>query len=76
MKKIILLISHLDIQIAEPVDEEFKTKITEGYEDCHALSKAVPQSILDKNPLTKRFGKHMVFFKCSKVRKYRMSKCH
>merc|ERR1712218_354689 len=36
------------------------------YKDCYDIARSFPQSALNRNPLTKVFGRHMVFFKCAK----------
>ena len=54
-------------QLKETPDPEFKAKVVEGYNDCYEVAGSVPQEILDRNPLTKQFGRHLMFFKCAKV---------
>merc|ERR1711874_962702 len=39
---------------------------TDGYNDCYDIARSFPQSALNKNPIMKVFGRHMVFFKCTK----------
>jgi len=46
-------------------DPEFAKKLAEGYMDCHRISENWPQAPLNRNPLTKIFGRHMIFFKCA-----------
>merc|ERR1712170_248349 len=36
------------------------------YKDCYDIARSFPQSALNRNPLTKVFGRHMVFFECAK----------
>merc|ERR1711983_526006 len=40
-------------------------KLAEGYMDCYRISENWPQAPLNKNPLKKIFGRHMIFFKCA-----------
>merc|ERR1712024_321874 len=40
--------------------------LTTHYKDCCDIARSFPQSALNRNPLTKVFGRHMVFFKCAK----------
>merc|ERR1711892_1434367 len=44
-------------------DPEFEAKLHEGYMDCYRISQNWPQAALNKNPLSKIFGRHMLFFK-------------
>merc|ERR1712212_424079 len=46
-------------------DPEFAEKLREGYRDCHRISENWPQAPLNRNPLSKIFGRHMIFFKCA-----------
>jgi len=46
-------------------DPEFEKKLAEGYMDCYRISENWPQAPLNKNPLKKIFGRHMIFFKCA-----------
>lgn len=45
-------------------DPEWRQKISDAYNDCYKISESFPESSLNKNPVTKRFGRHMIFFKC------------
>merc|ERR1712045_44362 len=40
--------------------------LTTHYKDCYDIARSFPQSALNRTPLTKVFGRHMVFFKCAK----------
>ena len=51
------------------LEPEFKEKAVAGYKACHDVSEAVPQEVLDMKPITRQFGRQMVFFKCIKVSK-------
>lgn len=50
-------------------DEEFVNKMAESFSDCHDVSRAWPQKSLDRHPLTKKHGRHMIFFECAKKSK-------
>merc|ERR1712001_787626 len=43
-----------------------RNMLTTHYKDCYDIARSFPQSALNRNPLTKVFGRHMVFFKCAK----------
>merc|ERR1712212_226671 len=62
-------ISELEGFIAEESvagqDPEFEKKLAEGYMDCYRISENWPQAPLNRNPLSKIFGRHMLFFKCA-----------
>jgi len=47
-------------------DPVWRQMMIDGYNDCHEMARSFPQSALNKNPIMKVFGRHMVFFKCSK----------
>merc|ERR1712242_454892 len=47
-------------------DPEWRNVLTTHYKDCYDIARSFPQSALNRNPLTKVFGRHMVFFKCAK----------
>merc|ERR1712186_25714 len=47
-------------------DPEWGNMLTTHYKDCYDIARSFPQSALNRNPLTKVFGRHMVFFKCAK----------
>merc|ERR1711997_1162375 len=62
--------SEPNIAIQEP---EWVQKMKNSYTDCHDLAKAWPQRSLDRNELTKKYGREMVFFKC--VDKMQVQNC-
>jgi len=62
--------SEPNIAIQEP---EWVQKMKNSYTDCHDLAKAWPQKSLDRNELTKKYGREMVFFKC--VDKMQVQNC-
>merc|ERR1712051_623513 len=47
-------------------DSEWRNMLETHYKDCYDIARSFPQSALNRNPLTKVFGRHMVFFKCAK----------
>lgn len=47
-------------------DPEWREMLVNEYKDCYDIARSFPQSALNKNPLMKVFGRHMVFFKCAK----------
>jgi hypothetical protein len=48
-------------------DPAWRQKVNQGYTDCHQIASNWPQQSLDRNPITKVFGRHMIFFKCTMV---------
>merc|ERR1712038_38865 len=47
-------------------DPEWKQKMINSYNECQDLAQAWPQQSIDRNEMTKMFGRQMVFFKCAK----------
>merc|ERR1711923_106309 len=47
-------------------DPEWMERLTTGYQDCYDISESIPSAALMGNPLTKVFGRQMIFFKCAK----------
>merc|ERR1711892_1078253 len=47
-------------------DPVWRNMMTAAYQDCYSIAQSWPQETLNKNPITKVFGRHMVFFKCAK----------
>jgi len=47
-------------------DPVWRKMMIDGYNDCYDIARSFPQSALNKNPIMKVFGRHMVFFKCTK----------
>merc|ERR1712223_685564 len=47
-------------------DPEWRNMLVTGYKDCYDIARSWPQSTLNRNPLMKVFGRHMVFFKCAR----------
>merc|ERR1711988_2051026 len=48
-------------------DPEWRQKMIGGYTDCYQVASNWPQQSLDRNPINKVFGRHMIFFKCAMV---------
>jgi len=46
-------------------DPELKMKFMNAFSDCKAIADSWPQSSLNKNPITKAWGRNMIFFKCA-----------
>jgi len=46
-------------------DPVWRQMMTSGYTDCYSIAQTFPQETLDKNPVSKVFGRHMIFFKCA-----------
>merc|ERR1711990_482173 len=53
-------------------DPEWRQKLISGYTDCYQVASNWPQQSLDRNPITKVFGRHMIFFKCSMKQEKKM----
>merc|ERR1712142_1274913 len=54
------------VQTMAGEDPEWREMLEDSYKDCYDIARSFPQSALNRNPLTKVFGRHMVFFKCTK----------
>ena len=48
-------------------DPAWRHKMSEYNQDCYKLSQTFPQVALNRNPMSRMFGRHMVFFKCAHV---------
>merc|ERR1711974_340331 len=53
-------------------DPVWRQRMVSGYSDCYQIAHTWPKESLDRNPLTKVFGRHMLFFKCAKKLKKKM----
>merc|ERR1712051_484435 len=53
-------------------DPEWRQKLIGGYTDCYQVASNWPQQSLDRNPITKVFGRHMIFFKCAMKQEKKM----
>jgi len=47
-------------------DPVWRQRMTTGFNDCYQIAQTFPEEALKKNPLSKVFGRHMLFFKCAK----------
>merc|ERR1712027_252884 len=47
-------------------DPEWRERLSSGYQDCYDISESIPSAALRGNPLTRVFGRQMIFFKCAK----------
>merc|ERR1712168_333286 len=54
-------------------DVSFLRKMADGFSDCHDISRSWPQQSLDRKPITKKHGRHIIFFECAK--KVEMKMC-
>jgi len=54
-----------DISLSYAKDPAFLKKMQDGYSDCYEISQSWPASSLNRNPLTKVFGRQHIFFKCA-----------
>lgn len=56
-----------DFELETPVlqDPEWWARLHAGYQDCYDISESLPSAALDDNPLTRTFGRQMIFFKCA-----------
>jgi len=55
-----------DVEGSAAADPAWRQKFTDAYSDCYKISQTWPQTSLNRNPLSKVFGRHMIFFKCTK----------
>ena len=46
---------------------EWRQKLIGEYTDCYQIASNWPEESLNKNPVTKVFGRHMIFFRCALV---------
>merc|ERR1711872_840646 len=47
-------------------DPELRKRLTTGYQDCYDIAESIPSQALSKSPLSRVFGRQMIFFKCAK----------
>jgi len=47
-------------------DPQWRSSMIHGYRDCYDIAQNWPQENLDRNALSKFFGRHAVFFQCAK----------
>merc|ERR1712212_924642 len=53
-------------------DPEWRQKLIGEYTDCYQVASNWPQQSLDRNPITKVFGRHIIFFKCAMKQEKKM----
>jgi len=46
-------------------DPVWRQMMVSGFTDCFSIAQTWPQESLDRNPISKVFGRHMIFFKCA-----------
>merc|ERR1712088_580684 len=61
-----MLDNNLQVNMKAYTGGDLRDKLETHYKDCYDIARSFPQSALNRNPLTKVFGRHMVFFKCAK----------
>ena len=49
-------------------DPEWRKRLIAGYQDCYDIAESIPSQALMKNPLSRVFGRQMIFFKCADVK--------
>jgi len=47
-------------------DPEWRKRLATGYQDCYDIAESIPSQALAKSPLSRVFGRQMIFFKCAK----------
>jgi len=53
-------------------DPAFAQKLADGFQDCYKISQNWPQASLNRSPMKKIFGRHMIFFKCAHKKEMQM----
>ena len=53
-------------------DPAFLQKMADGFSDCYDISRSWPQKALDRHPMHKEHGRHMIFFECAKKMEAKM----
>merc|ERR1712008_414519 len=54
-----------DIEGSAAKDPEWRAKIATAYQDCHELAESWPATSLNRRPISRMFGRQMIFFKCA-----------
>merc|ERR1719337_109438 len=54
-----------DVEGSAAKDPEWREKIATAYEDCQELAESWPATALNRRPMTRMFGRQMIFFKCA-----------
>merc|ERR1711887_369747 len=47
-------------------DKVFLETFENGISDCHKISESWPQASLDRNPISRAFGRNILFFRCAR----------
>jgi len=55
-----------DVEDSYCKDPKFMEKMIEGFNDCYNIQESWPRSALIGKPISRMFGRQMVFFKCAK----------
>merc|ERR1719445_2747084 len=66
LSKLDMLDANYQVNIKSYTEGIWRKMVVDGYNDCYDVARSFPQSALNKNPIMKVFGRHMVFFKCAK----------
>ena len=56
-----------DVEGSAAKDPEWRAKIATAYQDCHDLAESWPATSLNRRPMSRMFGRQMIFFKCADV---------
>ena len=56
-----------DVEGSAAKDPEWRAKIATAYQDCHDLAESWPATSLNRKPMSRMFGRQMIFFKCADV---------
>merc|ERR1712110_346194 len=54
-----------DVEGSAAKDPEWRAKIATAYQDCHDLAESWPATSLNRRPMSRMFGRQMIFFKCA-----------
>jgi len=53
-------------------DPVWRQRLVQGWSDCYEIARNWPEGSLENNPLSKVFGRHMIFFKCAQKTEKKM----
>ena len=56
-----------DVEGSAAKDPEWRAKISAEYNDCHEMAQSWPATSLNRSPMSRMFGRQMLFFKCADV---------
>merc|ERR1712032_1569855 len=54
-----------DVEDSAAKDPEWRAKIAAEYNDCHEMAQSWPATSLNRSPMSRMFGRQMLFFKCA-----------